>query len=704
MKKLNFEVFPVLLLILFLLSSPTLGAGRASVREDGARLREIPSQEGEVISTLPLNSTVELLKEGEDGDGRVWFLVETQSGERGWIASWLLSFGDLKWVVVNEELVNVREGPGIENPLVSQVSKDTVLYLEGEDRDPEGQTWYKVSSGEGIEGWIASWLTRPGRISEPPPVPVEIQTEKGVVVLYDIYYHWGKEEIVSQVKSGLVTGYPDGTFRPDQKITRAEFYSLIIRLKSLPLEPDSPQAFQDLPPTHWAFPYISAALKAGYLGLPPFSLNFEPDSPITRKEIAQAGVRASGWESVALSRAHARPSFGDALAYPFAPYIQVAEECGLIKGYPDGTFRPDEGATRAEALAVLERMKNPPSPGTIYLAQQKIALSSTKTVTVDYAVVDLSYPNIKPRVFIAKDQVGRLESLQSLASRNKVTVAVPAAYFDKKSSDPLNPDGPFRYIWGNLENDGTFITLTNQGTSIGFTEDNQVFFAPLEVGITGRIIPENLDGRTQEDLSFYVSGLNQPLLPDSVRIFTPIFGNSVNVGEAKAVVFRQYRVVDIKSGEVEIPKDGFVLAAPAGSWLYAHFRVGDRVELQYKYTHNVTGELLPWHTVRTTASAGPRLLKGGKIALNQAEEKFDGSLLAESARRTAIGLSGSKTIILANVMEPVKLDELALIMMNLGCIEAVNLDGGASTGLFYRGKVINEPRGSLTNILAFTEF
>lgn len=687
-----------------LLFPPSLAAGAVSVKEEGVHLRDQPSTSGEALTTLSSGTSLELLKEGEDENGRIWFWVRAESGEEGWVASWLLSYGDLKWVVVDAELVNLREGPGTDYPVIDQVSLNTVLYLEGEGKDQEGQVWYQVSSGEGKEGWIASWLTRPGRVSEPPPVPVEIETERGVLVLYDIYYHWGKEEIISSVKAGLVTGYPDGTFRPDQKITRAEFYSLLVRLKGLPLEANASQTFQDVPPSHWAFSYVSAALKAGYLGLPPYPLDLEPDGVITRKEIAQAVVRALGWESVALSRANARPTFSDALSYPFAPYIQVAEECGLIKGYPDGTFRPNEGASRAEALTVLERMKNPTQPGHIYLAQKQVALSATRTVTVDYAVVDLSYPNIKPRVYIAKDQVGRLESLQSLASRNKVTVAVPAAYFDKKSSDPLDPDGPYRYIWGNLENDGTFITLTNQGTSIGFTEDNQVYFAPLEVGITGRIIPENLDGRTPEDLSFYVSGLNQPLLPDSVRIFTPIYGPSVNVGEAKAIIFRQYKVVEIKSGEVEIPKDGFVLAAPAGSWLYAHFRVGDRVELQYKYTHNVTGELLPWHTVRTTASAGPRLLKGGKIALNQNEERFDGSLLAESARRTAIGLSGSDIIILANVIEPVKLEELALIMLNLGCVEAVNLDGGASCGLYYRGKVINEPKGSLTNILAFTEF
>ena len=107
--------------------------------------------------------------------------------------------------------------------------------------------------------------------------------------------------------------------------------------------------------------------------------------------------------------------------------------------------------------------------------------------------------------------------------------------------------------------------------------------------------------------------------------------------------------------------------------------------------------------MQTTISAGPRLLKAGQVALDQSQENFDTSLLAQTAKRNALGLSGSHMMVVANVMEPITLQELAQVMLALDCQEAVNLDGGASAGLYYKGWVVNPTRGSLTNVLAFLE-
>ncbi|MGB9553813.1 MAG: SH3 domain-containing protein, partial [bacterium] len=92
-------------LLLALLSPPSLAAGAVSVKEEGVRLRDQPSTSGEALTTLSSGTSLELLKEGEDENGRIWFWVRAESGEEGWIASWLLNYGDLKWVVVDAELV-----------------------------------------------------------------------------------------------------------------------------------------------------------------------------------------------------------------------------------------------------------------------------------------------------------------------------------------------------------------------------------------------------------------------------------------------------------------------------------------------------------------------------------------------------------------------------------------------------------------------
>jgi hypothetical protein len=694
---------PILILVfLILLLSPAWAGWFTTVSEE-VQLRVSPSDEAESVTVLPAESELFFLREGLDSDGRIWFLVRTEDSEEGWVASWLINPGELSWVVADEDQLNLREGPGTPYPAITQLAAGTILITLTKETDEEGRIWFQVRTPEELEGWVASWYVHAGLQSPPPPMPIEIQAPSGGITLWDIYYHWAKEQIVAQVQSGLVIGYPDQTFHPDEPLTRAEFYTLLVRFKQLVLLESPGPVFSDVSGEHWASRFIYTAIKAGYLGPGPFPESFTPDQPIQRAEIAQAAVRALQLEAVALSRPEARTVTTDTLPQGLASFVQVAMEAGLVSGYPDGTFRPGRNATRSEALVVLQRMRVPKDPGQTYLAQKVVVLSQTRTITVDFVRVNLDIPSIRPRVFLADDFVARLESLQSLGDRSQAVVAVAAAYFDKKNSDPLDPDGPKRYIWGNLENDGTFITLTNGGTSVGFTQTKEVQFAPLEVGITGRIIPQNMDGRKPEDLSFYISGVNQPLLPESVRLYTPLYGSEVNVGEGKAIVFRRYEVQEIKSGVVTIPSDGFVLAAPAGSWLYAHFRTGDRVELQYKYQHNVTKELLPWQQVQTTISAGPRLLKAGQVALDQSQENFDTSLLAQTAKRNALGLSGSHMMVVANVMEPITLAELAQVMLALDCQEAVNLDGGASAGLYYKGWVVNPTRGSLTNVLAFLE-
>ena len=372
MKKLSFSILLLAFLFSpgynFSLASP---AFTATVVEDGVRLRSSPGNEGEVIETLKQGDELLIMQEGFDGTGTIWFLARTPSGEEGWVASWLLSFDDQKWVVTNEDSLNLREGPGRSFSVISQLSADTVLLLLGEGTDEEQQVWCEIETPQGDKGWVASWFVRPGRVSPPPPIPVEIESPQGKMVLNDIYYHWARQNIVEMVEDGLVQGYPDGTFRPDRSLSRAEFYALLVRFKKIPLESHPTPSFQDLPPDHWGYPYVETAKKAGYLGLFSQSVQLEPDGPITRGEMVLAAVRALNLESVALSRADAFVSFTDTIPSSVAPYLQVACEASLVKGYPDGTFRLSGSASRAEALGIIERMKSPSALGTIYLASKQ---------------------------------------------------------------------------------------------------------------------------------------------------------------------------------------------------------------------------------------------------------------------------------------------------------------------------------------------
>jgi len=107
---------------------------------------------------------------------------------------------------------------------------------------------------------------------------------------------------------------------------------------------------------------------------------------------------------------------------------------------------------------------------------------------------------------------------------------------------------------------------------------------------------------------------------------------------------------------------------------------------------------MPWE-VRDALAAGPVLVRGGRIAVSDDEEVFFGSSIPEVHPRTAAGYTAQGELILLVVdgRQPssrgVDLRELAAIMKELGCVEAVNLDGGGSSTLVVNGRLVNRPAG-----------
>lgn len=110
-----------------------------------------------------------------------------------------------------------------------------------------------------------------------------------------------------------------------------------------------------------------------------------------------------------------------------------------------------------------------------------------------------------------------------------------------------------------------------------------------------------------------------------------------------------------------------------------------------------------WFTSIGILCSGPRLLTDGKITLSPRDEGFRDRALFRRARRTAVGLTGNNKLVLVAVNTPVYLRTLAAIMQHIGCTEAINLDGGASSALYYRGKTLAKPGRSLTNMLLVYE-
>ena len=165
-------------------------------------------------------------------------------------------------------------------------------------------------------------------------------------------YSWAEPAIKKLSDENYINGYPDGTFRPAQNITRAEFAKLVTLIFG---NKDS-VSYQDVTKADWFYPYVSQS--GGYFIT---AEKFFPNQNITRQEVAYALY-------IALELTD---SSGDK-SVPFRDFDQVDNQYmdavknlarnGLVTGYPDGSFGPEREITRAEIAAVLERAMNYEAP------------------------------------------------------------------------------------------------------------------------------------------------------------------------------------------------------------------------------------------------------------------------------------------------------------------------------------------------------
>ena len=178
---------------------------------------------------------------------------------------------------------------------------------------------------------------------------VLVDDRRSVPTFSDTGKHWANLDISSLAARGVANGFPDGTFGPDQVVTRAQFVSFLAAALQWPA-PESTPVFKDTIPA-WAGPAISAAFSRGVISGYPDG-TFAPDARITRCEIAVMISRA-----LALDDPEDAVKYKDSSATPeFArDAVDKVSAAGLFKG-SDGLFRPRDGATRAETAAVVNRL------------------------------------------------------------------------------------------------------------------------------------------------------------------------------------------------------------------------------------------------------------------------------------------------------------------------------------------------------------
>ena len=177
---------------------------------------------------------------------------------------------------------------------------------------------------------------------------------KPLASMTDIADHWGRDSVNTLAGMGIVSGYPDGKFNSDAKITRAEFISMLMRALYLNSNPDAAIKFKDA--DGWAKGAIGAAAYAG-LVTGYADGTFGGSLKITRAEMAVILKRVIHKELVSVNF-NIGIKFDDAKDFPnwAEQAINMVSKARLARGFPDRTFRPASTATRAEAVAMLYRL------------------------------------------------------------------------------------------------------------------------------------------------------------------------------------------------------------------------------------------------------------------------------------------------------------------------------------------------------------
>lgn len=182
----------------------------------------------------------------------------------------------------------------------------------------------------------------------------------GVSKFTDISGSWAKNEIQVLASKNMISGYPDGTFKPDKSVTRAEFVSMLIKALGIKQNvPDVP-TFSDVNKADWYYGVVEAAKSAGIAS--GYGKEFKPDMQITRQEMMVMVVNALKANKVEKFMSKGDVSVlskfkdGGKVQSWAKDAMAVGINNRLIKGIDDKYLSPDGRATRAQAAAVIYRM------------------------------------------------------------------------------------------------------------------------------------------------------------------------------------------------------------------------------------------------------------------------------------------------------------------------------------------------------------
>ena len=227
--------------------------------------------------------------------------------------------------------------------------------------EDDGYTGDGSGSGGGGGGNISSWGPNASQTIQKIEEEIEKKAEEtqklekgqdAQTSLNDISNHWGETAIKKMVDLGVVSGYPDGSFRPDNSVSRAEYIKLLCEL--FDIAPAAASSFSDVKSDDWYAPYVKAAAAAKIIQGDE-SGNFNPNAPVARQDAAVILGRLLKLTELSID---GKFTDGKDIASYASGYVAAMADAGLINGIGDGSYAPLSDTTRAQVVTMLLNAKN----------------------------------------------------------------------------------------------------------------------------------------------------------------------------------------------------------------------------------------------------------------------------------------------------------------------------------------------------------
>ena len=277
--------------------------------------------------------------------------------------------------------------------------------------------------------------------------------------------------------------------------------------------------------------------------------------------------------------------------------------------------------------------------------------------------------NLSVEPAIASDTLAARSKISNIAQRENAIAAINGGYFKPQTGVPLGTLMINKKMYTGPIYDRVAMGIFDEGYGM----------ARVQLKAT---IDTNIGG-------LKIDNINQPrMLSTHTIVYTPDWGefSPPCPKYGKQITVSNGKLLRTSYGSSQIPKDGFVVVGPE--------KTIDTIVKAKRFTLNI--KMNPdWKNVNHIISGGPYLIKNGDIYVDMSAQKL--SAIGGRNPRTAIGYTRDNHLIMltADGREGssigLTLMELASLMKEFGCVNAMNLDGGGSTVMYVKGQVVNKP-------------